>query len=180
MKNTFLLLEKADKNHLVKKEKQVRAKVNYLNNKDLLKEVAASKVRGEMTPKFAHMLQTLCKRYGSKGSYANYSYNEDMQAYAMLSLCQSWKGFNEAKSKNPFAYYTQCIKSSFNQFLNYEKKHRNTRDLLLIEAGMNPSHTFQIENAMHYQEDSHELNPNANIRITDNYGDFDSIFSMED
>ena len=179
MKNTFLLLEVADKNHLFanRAPKKPKRKVNYLNNKDLLKEVAISKEGGQMTPKFAHMLQTLCKRYGSKGSLANYTYNEDMQAYAMMALCHSWKNFNAEKSQNPFAYYTQCIKSSFNQYLNSEKKQRVTRDTLLVDAGLNPSYTYQIE----YAQDRRKQDVNASEGAgADHYGDFESYHAIND
>jgi hypothetical protein len=68
-------------------KKKVKKK-NYLNNKDLLAEVLKSKENDPpmMTDKLAHMLQMLCKRYGSRGQFAGYTYNEDMQAYAMMML----------------------------------------------------------------------------------------------
>jgi hypothetical protein len=71
------------------------------------------------------------------------TYNEDMQAYAMLMLVRTWNSFNPEKSDNPFAFFTQCIKHSFIQFLNQEKKHRTIRDLLLVDQGMNPSFNFE-------------------------------------
>jgi hypothetical protein len=179
MKNKFILLETCDPLHTseMKPAPKKPKKRNYLNNKDLLAEVAASKARGEMTPKFAHMLQTLCARYGSKGNYSGYSYNEDMQAYAMMSLCNSWKNFNEEKSQNPFAYYTQCIKSSFAQFLNSEKKQRITRDTLLVDAGLNPSYTFQMEYGQEKRgRDVHVID----APTTDHYGSFDVYHTGND
>ena len=179
MKNTFILLAIADPLHIKANMPPVkpRRKRNYLNNKDLLLEVAASKDIGEMTPKFAHMLTTLCARYGSKGNYSGYSYNDDMQAYAMMALCHSWKNFNAEKSQNPFAYYTQCIKSSFAQFLNSEKKQRTTRDVLLVDAGLNPSYTYQLE----YGQEKRGKAVNAiDVPVGDNYGSFDVFHSGND
>ncbi len=119
-------------------------KKNYLNNKDLLAEVTKSKTEGQMTNKLAHMLQTLCARYGRKGNFANYTYNDDMQAYAMLMLVRTWKSFDPKKSNNPFAFFTQCIKNSFIQFLNQERRQRDIRDTLLVDGGLDPSYTFQM------------------------------------
>lgn len=126
------------------KAKRKRKSNNYLNNKDLLAEVIKSKEEGEMSKKLAHMLTLLCARYAKKPNYANYSYNEDMQAYAMLSLVKTWYKFNPEKSDNPFAFYTQCIYHSFIQYLNLEKKQRDIRDMTLIEQGKNPSYTYQM------------------------------------
>lgn len=127
-----------------KKERKPR-KVNYLNNKDLLIEVAKSKEQDppQMTDKLAHMLQTLAARYGKKGNFAGYSYNDDMQAFAMMMLVRTWKSFDPAKSNNPFAFFTQCIKNSFIQFLNSERRQRDVRDLLLVDQGLDASYTYQ-------------------------------------
>lgn len=117
-------------------------KVNYLNNRDLLAEAKASKERDQMTDKFARMLQLLCAKYARKGNFVNYSYNEDMQSYAMLMLVRTWKSFDPKKSSNAFAFFTQCIKNSYIQYLNQEKRQRVIRDLLLIDQGLNPSHGY--------------------------------------
>lgn len=130
-----------------KKAAPKKKKTNYLNNKDLLAEVIKSKEQDQMTDKLAHMLQMLCKRYASRAQFANYTYNEDMQAYAMMGLVKTWRAFNPEKSNNPFAFFTQCIKNSFIQMLNQEKKQRTIRDELLVDQGLNPSYTYQLENS---------------------------------
>lgn len=121
-----------------------RRVVKYLNNKDLLIQIRLSKAQLKMTNQLATMLQLLCARYAKKGNFANYSYNDDMQGYAMLMICKTWKSFDETKSNNPFAFYTQCIKNSFIQYLNQEKRQRDIRDNLLIDSGMNPSLNMQM------------------------------------
>lgn len=118
---------------------------NYLNNKDLLAEVMISKEKGRMSNNLALMLQTLCRRYAKKGQFANYSYNEDMQAYAILMLVKTWTNFNEKRGKNPFAFFTQCVKNSFKQFLNVEKKQTNIKNETLIKHGLSPSFNYLTE-----------------------------------
>ena len=65
-----------------------------------------------------------------------------MQSYAMMMLVRTWNSFNPEKSNNPFAFFTQCIKNSFIQYLNQERRQRNIRDEMLIDQGMNPSFNY--------------------------------------
>lgn len=138
--------------------------VKYLNNKDLLAQVIMSKKNGKMTNELAKMLQLLTMRYGKKGNFANYTYNDDMQSYAMLMIVKTWNGFDPAKSSNPFAWFTQCIKNSFIQYLNYEKRQRDIRDEVLVDSGMLPSFNYQHEYAEeHKAEGSPEGNENVEL-----------------
>lgn len=134
------------------KQPASKKKTNYLNNKDLLHEVIKSKEQGEMTNKLATMLQLLTTKYAKKGNFSGYSYNDDMQAYAMLMLVRTWKSFDPEKSNNPFAFFTQCIKNSFIQYLNQEKRQRDIRDEKLVNEGMLPSFKYQMEHG----QDNHE------------------------
>lgn len=126
-----------------KKTKKPRKK-NFVNNGDLLAETIKSQEEGEMTDKLAAMLVKMCQRYtsSSKGHFINYSYLEDMRSYALVNLVTAWAKFKPKKSSNAFAFYTQCIHNSYLQFLKQEKKQRNIRDELLLDQGLNPSHTF--------------------------------------
>jgi DNA-directed RNA polymerase specialized sigma24 family protein len=117
----------------------------YLSNSELLKEVVASKAQGRMTDRLARMLMLLVRRYASKGNFCNYTYNEDMQSLALVSLCRTWASFDETKYTNCFAYYTQCAKNSFIQQLKSEKKSQRIRDALITDAGYMPSYAYQAE-----------------------------------
>lgn len=125
--------------------KKKASKPNYLNKRDMLRELENSKSQNKMTNELAKMLMLLCDRYAKKPSFANYTYVDDMKGYAIMMLVRTWTSFNAEKSDNPFAFFTQCIHHSFVQFLNQEKKQRNIRDLLLIDGGMAPSNTFISE-----------------------------------
>lgn len=118
-------------------------KVYYLNNRDLLPEVKKSKEAGKMTDTLARMLMLLCANYARKGNFVNYSYNEDMQAYAMMMLVRTWHSFDPEKGSNPFAFFTQCIKNSFIQFLKHEQKQRDVKNVLMIDQGLNPSYGYE-------------------------------------
>lgn len=124
-----------------------KRKSKYLDKKELLATTIDALEKGVLTDKLAAMLQLLTKQYATSARFASYSYNDDMQSYAMVMLVRTWNRFKPERSDNAFAFYTQCIKNSFKQYLKDEKKHRVTRDELLLDKGMTPSYTHQLENS---------------------------------
>ncbi len=142
----------------------IKKKTTYLKNKDLLAEVIHCRDENDMkmSDKLARMLIMLTARYGRSGQFGGYTFNEDMQAYAMMMLSKTWVGFNPERGSNAFAYYTQSIKNSFKQFLNREKVQRVVRDELLVSRGLNPSFTYTSEHTaadqhyVHDEEDHHQ------------------------
>ena len=126
----------------VKREKATSTKGHYVTNAQLLPAVLEAKQLGRVTDKLARMLLLIAERYSRKSWFSGYSYREDMVALAMANLCQNALKFDPAKSSNPFAYYTTAIHNCFQQYKHDEKKHRNIRDSLLVDAGANPSFNF--------------------------------------
>jgi hypothetical protein len=94
------------------------------------------------------MIMLLVDRYSKRGNWRGYTYNDEMRGNALLQLSQVALQFDESKSDNPFAFYTQIIKNSFRRVLNIEKKNQDIRDDLLTSAGATPSFTRQVENEM--------------------------------
>jgi hypothetical protein len=103
---------------------------------------------GKITNNLARMFMKLCERYGSKGNWRGYTYNDEMRSQALLQLSQVGLQFDESKSNNPFAYYTATITNSFTRILNVEKRNQNLRDDILEANGLNPSYTRQTDNAI--------------------------------
>jgi hypothetical protein len=102
-----------------------------------------SKEHGAMTPKLAHMFMKLCERYATRSNWRGYTYNDEMRSQALLQLSQIGLQFDEAKSQNPFAYYTAAITNSFTRVLNIEKRNQNLRDDILEMNNLTPSYTRQ-------------------------------------
>jgi hypothetical protein len=102
------------------------------------------KDQGNITNKLARMYMMLCEKYAMKFNWRGYTYNDEMKASAILQLTYVGLRFNEAKSANPFAYYTAAITNSFCRVLNTEKRSQNIRDDILEMNGMNPSMTRQM------------------------------------
>jgi len=103
-----------------------------------------SKDHGKITDKLARMFIMLCEKYAMKFNWRGYTYNDEMRNSAILQLTYVGLRFNEAKSANPFAYYTAAITNSFCRVLNTEKRNQNIRDDILEMNGLNPSFTRQM------------------------------------
>lgn len=108
---------------------------------------AFSKDHGQITKKLAKMYLMLCEKYALRYNWRGYTYNDEMRGSAILQLTYVGLRFNEAKSQNPFAYYTAAINNSFCRVLNSEKRNQNIRDDILEMNGLNPSWTRQFANA---------------------------------
>ena len=123
---------------------------------------------GKMTNKLAMMYMKLCERYGTRSNWRGYTYNDEMQAQALMQLSQIGLQFDESKSDNPFAYYTAAITNSFTRILNIEKKNQNIRDDIMEMNGMMPSYTRQAKNEQEQtknEEDRMKVLAKKNKRI---------------
>jgi hypothetical protein len=103
-----------------------------------------SKDHGNITNKLAKMYMMLCEKYSMKFNWRGYTYRDEMEASAILQLTYVGLRFNEAKSANPFAYYTAAVNNSFCRVLNTEKRSQNIRDDILEINGLNPSFSRQM------------------------------------
>jgi hypothetical protein len=102
-----------------------------------------NKDHGNITNKLARMYIMMCEKYAMKYNWRGYTYNDEMRNSAILQLTYVGLRFNEAKSANPFAYYTAAITNSFCRVLNTEKRNQNIRDDILEINGLNPSWSRQ-------------------------------------
>jgi hypothetical protein len=95
---------------------------------------------------------TLVVRRGRYIYTCSNTYRDEMCGLALTHLSQVGLQFDESKSNNPFAFFTTTLTHSFTRTLNLEKKNQSIRDDLLVNMGMNPSYTRQIENEMGQSE----------------------------
>jgi len=117
-----------------------------------LKKGEFSKDQGNITNKLARMYIMMCEKYAMKFNWRGYTYNDEMRNSAILQLTYVGLRFNEAKSANPFAYYTAAITNSFCRVLNTEKRNQNIRDDILEMNGLNPSWSRQGTSSTVYEE----------------------------
>lgn len=106
-----------------------------------------SEDHGKLTNNLGQAFMLLVKRYGRRGNWRGYTYNDEMQAEGLVALCNGALKFDESRSSNPFAYYTVTVQNAFTKVLNAEKKQANTKDDLRESAGIMPSSSRQSDNA---------------------------------
>jgi len=126
-----------------KKPKSTSTKGHYVTNAQLLEEIKVCKEKGKLSSTLAKYLNMIAERYSRSASFGGYSFREDMVSFAVVNLIANWHKFDPTKSDNPFAFYTTAVYRSFLQYLADEKKQRDIRDELLVDAGANPSFSFQ-------------------------------------
>ena len=144
-------------------EAETKAKVNfppfmhYAYQNGELKEVSRSHWEGSLsngdfnpgvgriTNKLGTMFLKLVERFSHRANWRGYTYVDEMRGQALVQLSQVGLQFNEAKSDNPFAYYTAAVINSFTRVLNLEKRNQSIRDDILIDTGHLPSYSRQIK-----------------------------------
>lgn len=99
---------------------------------------------GRLTNTLGTMFLKLVERYSHRANWRGYTYVDEMRGQALLQLSEVGLKFNEAKSDNPFAYYTAAVNNSFTRVLNLEKRNQGIRDDILIDTGHLPSYSRQI------------------------------------
>lgn len=100
---------------------------------------------GQTTRNLARAYKLLVERFGNKSNWRNYTWLSEMIGQALTRLVQVGLQFNEAKSENPFAYFTQITTHSFTYILNKEKEHLSIRNQLIQEGGYSPNFNEQAE-----------------------------------
>jgi hypothetical protein len=107
---------------------------HYLNNKELFIEIIVSKAQGRLTRNAEKMLEILAKKTIKKMRY--YSNDDKLDCYqsGLLDMFQNWYNFNEDKSINAFAYFTEIFKRGLAKGWNdlYKKKGDNEHQIKLI------------------------------------------------
>lgn len=116
---------------------------------------------GKITNTLGSMFMKLVERYSQRGNWRGYTYVDEMRGQALVQLAQIGLQFNEAKSDNPFAYYTATVNNSFTRVLNLEKRNQSIRDDILIESGHLPSYGRQIA----YENEMKELRASAESEV---------------
>lgn len=106
----------------------------YLHNKDLFIEIVISKAQGKLTNQAKIMLELLAKRTIKKMKYWNPDDRMDCYQSGLLDMFDNWYNFNEEKSENSFAYFTEIFKRGLAKGYNslYKRKGDNNNSIRVI------------------------------------------------
>jgi hypothetical protein len=107
----------------------------YINNRDFTNEIIRCKygmlneetgyqhIAGELSPRAIEYFILLANRAILKLTFSNPLDKEDCIQSALLDLLRYWRNFNEEKSNNAFAYFTQIAKNGYAK--EYKKIHKH-------------------------------------------------------
>ena len=123
-----------------------KQKQHYVDNKKFLQEITnyrlaveAAKRNDEEKPRITHYLAECFLKIATHLSYRpnfiNYMYKEDMISDGVENCVQYIDNFDPAKSKNPFAYFTQIIYYAFLRRIAKEKRQMDIRDKIIEKSG---------------------------------------------
>jgi len=127
----------------------------YVRNKDLLAEIATCRKDEVITNELGRMIQKIAINYSNKGSFASYTWREDMISEAVLTCLKYMHNFNPTKyaRPNPFAYFTTVIHNAFINYIRKQNKHSEIKDICYKKAHILDEDTFWFTpKAIDYRE----------------------------
>lgn len=107
-------------------------KKKYLSNKELYCELIVSKAKGKLTRSAEKMLILLAKNVIRKMYYADNDDRLDCLQSAYLDVFANWYNFDENKSDNSFAYFTEIIKRGLAKGWNQQKRKKGDENAVVI------------------------------------------------
>lgn len=110
------------------------ARNHYIDNKQFLKEMIAhrkavrrAKREGNPKPKLPDYVgkcfMMIAENLSHKPNFLSYTFRDEMISDAIENCVMYADNFDPAKSKNPFAYFTQIVYYAFLRRIQREKKH---------------------------------------------------------
>ena len=123
-----------------------KSKQHYVDNKKFLAEITKyreavdeARTLAKEKPRITHYLAECFLKIATHLSYRpnfiNYMFKEDMISDGVENCVQYIDNFDPAKSKNPFAYFTQIIYYAFLRRIAKEKRQMDIRDKLIEKSG---------------------------------------------
>ena len=119
---------------------------HYVNNKQLLEalivyreKVAHAKENDLPKPRITNYLGEcflkIATHLSYKPNFVNYMFRDDMISDGIENCVQYIHNFDPAKSKNPFAYFTQIIHYAFLRRIQKEKKQLDIKTKIIEKSG---------------------------------------------
>tara|TARA_B100001094_G_scaffold180795_1_gene175168 strand:- start:56 stop:532 length:477 start_codon:yes stop_codon:yes gene_type:complete len=119
---------------------------HYVNNKELLEalivyreKVAIAKEKELPKPRITNYLGScflkIATHLSYKPNFVNYMFRDDMISDGIENCVQYIHNFDPAKSRNPFAYFTQIIHYAFLRRIQKEKKQLDIKNKIIEKTG---------------------------------------------
>ena len=119
---------------------------HYVNNKEFFAAIVAYKLEileaeklGKPKPRITNYLGEcflkIATHLSYKPNFVNYMFRDDMISDGIENCVQYIHNFDPAKSKNPFAYFTQIIHYAFLRRIQKEKKQLDIKNKIIEKTG---------------------------------------------
>ena len=123
-----------------------KQKQHYVDNKKFLAEITKyrqavddartlDKEKPIISRYLAECFLKIATHLSFRPNFINYMYKEDMISDGVENCVQYIDNFDPAKSKNPFAYFTQIIHYAFLRRIQKEKKQLEIKQKIIERSG---------------------------------------------
>ena len=152
-----------------------KKKSNYLDNASFMEalliykeECVLAKNSGLPRPKVPEYIGEcflkLSTNFAKKLSFSGYSFKEDMIGDSLVNCLEYMDNFDPAKSKNPFAYFTQYVYFAFLRKIDSEKKYKTLKFKLLDNMDIFGEFSAKQENDNSEYDNTYSKYMHSNMR----------------
>ena len=131
---------------MVEEKPKPKQKPHYVDNKKFLvamTEYRESRIKAEeegqkrpqVTNYIGECYLKIANHLSYRPNFINYTYRDDMISDGIENCLQYMDNFDPAKSKNPFAYFTQIIYYAFIRRIQKEKKQQQVKQKMIANFG---------------------------------------------
>lgn len=125
--------------------------MDYIKNKNLLEELRIYKETGERTEELGRMILLLAQRYSDRGSFAGYSWKDDMICEAVLTCIKYMHNFDvDIDNPNPFGYFSRIIHNSFLNYIKKQKIHSKIKDICYKNLDLITPDSIEDDDRKHF------------------------------
>ena len=147
-------------------------KQHYVNNQDFLAalvkykdKVAIAELRGLPKPRVDNFIGGCFLKIATHLSYRpnfiNYMYKDDMICDGIENCIQYIDNFDPAKSKNPFAYFTQIVYYAFLRRIAKEKRQMDIKEKILEKSGYDEVFSVDGDGGAEYNQIKSRISINS-------------------
>ena len=126
-------LKPKQKPHYVDNQKFLVAMTEYRESR--IKAEEEGQKRPQVTNYIGECYLKIANHLSYRPNFINYTYRDDMISDGIENCLQYMDNFDPAKSKNPFAYFTQIIYYAFIRRIQKEKKQQQVKQKMIANFG---------------------------------------------
>ena len=128
-----MLCQRKKSEHYVNNKEFLEALIVYRSKVEHAKENDLPKPR--ITNYLGECFLKIATHLSYKPNFVNYMFQEDMISDGIENCVQYIYNFDPAKSKNPFAYFTQIVHYAFLRRIQKEKKQLDIKTKIIEKTG---------------------------------------------